>query len=200
VVGQAERHLEAFRDDEGYEYDRYRPRTPPDVLVPEDLAVTVLVNSRFDWRAFRTVMARGATLRLSDLPPVALEASTAADRTRLTALLAEVAAWPGFAASLATKVLHKKRPALIPLLDNRAIFGAYTYPAWPGTRSQGYSVKDVARIGTALEWITRDLTRPENTAAWVTLRALEPGLTPIELFDAVWWRYFRTVEPVNVLA
>jgi hypothetical protein len=33
--------------------------------------------------------------------------------------------WPGFGASVATKTLHKKRPALIPVLDNMAIFGAY---------------------------------------------------------------------------
>jgi hypothetical protein len=32
---------------------------------------------------------------------------------------------------VATKVLHKKRPKLIPSLDNEAIFGAYMNPKWP---------------------------------------------------------------------
>jgi putative NADH-flavin reductase len=32
---------------------------------------------------------------------------------------------------VATKVLHKKRPKLKPILDNEAIFGAYMNPKWP---------------------------------------------------------------------
>ena len=46
-----------------------------------------------------------------------------------------MAQWPGFAASVATKVLHKKRPGLIPVLDNQA-FGAYMNPNWPQNCTQ----------------------------------------------------------------
>ena len=42
----------------------------------------------------------------------------------MAAVIAHIANWPGFGASLATKVLHKRFPALIPILDNQAIFGA----------------------------------------------------------------------------
>ena len=45
--------------------------------------------------------------------------------------------WPWVGASLATKTLHKKRPALIPVLDNMAIFGAYDEPALAGEAGVG---------------------------------------------------------------
>jgi hypothetical protein len=38
--------------------------------------------------------------------------------------VAAVARWSGFGTSTASKVLHTKRPALVPILDNQAIFGA----------------------------------------------------------------------------
>ena len=51
-----------------------------------------------------------------------------------------MASWDGFAASVATKILHKKRPALIPILDNQAIFGAYMNPQWPSKPSRADSI------------------------------------------------------------
>lgn len=53
------------------------------------------------------------------------------------------------------------------------------------------------RIREALEWITGDLTRPENEAVWPVLKRQEPERSRIELFDMVWWVYFRQVEPVT---
>ena len=105
--------------------------------------------------------------------------------------------WPWVGASLATKTLHKKRPALIPVLDNQAIFGAYMNPLWPEKRSLADSVKAVPRIKEALDWITEDLTRPENESVWPQLQAIEPTRSRIELFDMIWWMYFRQVEPVG---
>ena len=39
-------HLYRQHGDIGYEYLKYQPITPNNVLLPEDLAVTLLVNSR----------------------------------------------------------------------------------------------------------------------------------------------------------
>lgn len=108
-----------------------------------------------------------------------------------------MAKWPGFAASVATKVLHKKRPRLIPILDNQAIFGAYMNSRWPKERSSMESIYDVARIREALDWIFCDLTRPETVEVWSRLEEIEPKRSRIELFDMVWWMYFRMVEPVT---
>jgi hypothetical protein len=87
-------------------------------------------------------------------------------------------------------ILHKKRPKLIPILDNMAIFGAYMNPLWPERRALDETIKSVPRIKEALDWIAHDLTRPENTSAWPCLEEIEPDRSRIELFDMVWWMYF----------
>ncbi len=97
---------------------------------------------------------------------------------------------------MATKVLHKKRPALIPILDNQAIFGAYMNPFWPQRLAAADTIKDENKICIALDWIAYDLVRAENAAAWDILLALEPNRTRIQLFDSIWWIYFRTQQPV----
>jgi hypothetical protein len=54
----------------------------------------------------------------------------------------------------------------------------------------------VGRIRAALDQIHTDLNHPANLHSWPVLEAVEPGLTHVELFDSVWWMYFREVEPV----
>lgn len=115
--------------------------------------------------------------------------------------------WPGVGASVATKTLHKKRPALIPILENMAIFGAYMYPAWPEKAALAETIKTVPRIKEALDWIAVDVTRPENETVWAHLHEIEPDRSRIQLFDMVWWMHFpatsrrsrrdRTVTPMS---
>ena len=119
------------------------------------------------------------------------------DRDRIAQIIAQMADWPGFAASVATKVLHKKRPATVPILDNQAISGAYMNADWPNRRSAADSVYSRNRIREALEWIWTDHAVPDNQDAWTELAQLEPARTRIELFDSVWWMYFRRLEPVG---
>lgn len=186
--------------DTGYIYQNYPMRTPFDRVVPEDLAVTLLVNSRVGRRAFQSLYEQGLSLDLSSLPNKPLEETTPEERKQVAKLISQLTHFPGFGASVATKVLHKKRPALIPILDNQAIFGAYMNPKWnpPSKPAPGESVKDERRISQALDWIAFDLTRPENAPTWEALQALEPALTRIQLFDAVWWMYFRDKQPFQV--
>jgi hypothetical protein len=42
-----------------------------------------------------------------------------------------------------------------------------------------------------------DLTRPENDASWASLAEIDPLRARIELFDMVWWVYFRRLQPVQ---
>lgn len=195
-VEDAEELLVAYRQDSGTRYLDHVPRTPPDELVPEDLAVTILINSRVGSAAFVAVQDHGAELDLHGLSDKPLEATSEAERVQLAELIAQVARWPGFAASVASKVLHKKRPALIPIIDNQAIFGAYMNPLWPQQPSLAESVYAAMRIKEAFDWIAFDLNRPENEKAWNELARIEPSRSRIELFDMVWWIYFRRVEPV----
>jgi hypothetical protein len=196
-LADPERMLLAYREDEGRRYLEQTPITPRDRIVPEDLAVTLLLNSRVGWKAYKSIQDLGPSIDLSTLPSVALEATSTGQSDALASLIREVAGWPGFATSVATKVLHKKRPALIPVLDNQAIFGAYMSAKWPASRSRGDSVWAIATIRDALERIAYDLTRTENAAVWAGLRSVEPDRSLIELFGMVWWSHFRRIEPVG---
>lgn len=197
VVDEVEARLLAYREDSGAEYLDFEPCTPTDRLAPEDLAVTTLINSRFGMSAFRSLAKHSHLVDLRLLPDVALEESTDNQRERVTVLTARVASWPGFGASTATKVLHKKRPRLIPILDNQAIFGAYMNPLWPDRSSLTETVKSPTRIKEALDWIAFDLVRDENHETWTRLQEIEPKRSRIQLFDSVWWIYFRDIEPVQ---
>jgi hypothetical protein len=198
VIDDPVRLLSAFTD-EGRRYLDYQPLTPRERLVPEDLAVTILINSRVSWRAFMSVQDHGDTVDLAQLTPKPLEQTDERDRALVAEVIAQVATWPGFGASVTTKILHKKRPDLIPILDNQAIFGAYMNPKWPGSPALMDTVKSRPRIAEALEWIAADVTRPENSVGWRAVQAQEPERTRIDLFDMVWWSYFRAVEPAGAV-
>ena len=197
VISDADNLLRQYRNDTGCDYLDYQPITPADKIVPEDLAVTLLLNSQVGWKAFRSLQEYGHTIKFTHLPMKPLEQTSEEERRQIADVITRLAQLPGFAASVATKVLHKKRPALIPILDNQAIFGAYMYPAWPKKLARTDSVKDQNLICSALNWITYDLNRPENEKEWSSLSLIEPRRTRIELFDSVWWMYFRKVQPVN---
>jgi hypothetical protein len=196
-VRRADELLIAYREDDGLRYLNHQAVTPSNELLPEDLAVTILINSQVGPAAFKSVQDLGPDLDLDVLPNKRLEDSTENDRQAIAEVIAEVAGWPGFAASVATKVLHKKRPGLIPILDNQAIFGAYMNPRWRTERSSTASVYSARRIGEAVEWITFDLNRSENAKAWSLLKRIETSRSLIEVFDMVWWMYFRSLEPVR---
>jgi hypothetical protein len=196
-VDCADELLVSYRSDDGLRYLDFQPITPPDRLLPEDLAVTILINSRVGPAAFKSLQDNAHTLDLRSLPDKPLEQTSERERQAVAEAAGSLAKWPGFAASVATKVLHKKRPRLIPILHNQAIFGAYMNPRWPELRSSTESIYAVARIRAALDWIHFDLTRAENANTWPHLEEIEPGRSRIELFDMVWWMYFRKIEPVT---
>jgi hypothetical protein len=196
VISDVDRLLREYRGDIGYEYLKYRPVTPPNKLVPEDLAVTLLVNSRVTYRAFQSLQKYGEGIEFNRLPLRPLQQILDTELKSLAKVIATVANWPGFAVSVATKVLHKKRPDLIPILDNQAIFGAYMNPSWPEKPSSQESIKSRTKIEQALRWIKTDLTRPENENTWPRLKESEPSHSLIEILDSVWWMYFRAKEPV----
>jgi hypothetical protein len=197
TIENADALLLQYRRDTGCYYLDHQPITPQNRLVPEDLAVTLLVNSQVGWRAFRSIQLHGTTIDLNSLPTKPLEQTTPEERRQIKDIIVTMAGWPGFAASVATKVLHKKRPGLIPILDNQAIFGAYMNPHWPVQIARSDSVKDGEQILRALNLIAHDLNREENRLSWNTLHDIEPTRTMIQLFDSVWWMHFRLTQPVS---
>jgi hypothetical protein len=197
LIENANDLLQKYRQDTGCYYLDHQPITPADAVVPEDLAVTLLVNSQVSWRAFRSLQLYGGSIDLKSLPLKPLEGTTLEERYIVGDIIAKMAGLPGFAASVATKVLHKKRPDLIPILDNQAIFGAYMNKNWPIQLGRSESVKNQEKILLALNYIAFDLNREENSLAWRRLQAMEPTRTRIQLFDGVWWMYFRLKQPVK---
>ncbi len=173
------------------------PVVRSDRVQPEDLGMTLLMNSRADGRAFQTLSREASAIDLSQLPNVSLLETNLEQRRQVAALVAQIAGWRAFGASVATKLLHKKRPALIPILDNQAVFGAYMNPRWPAGPSRTETIKSAERILEALEWIARDLALDANRESWLQLGTVRPNWTRVEIWDAVWWAYFRSKEPVR---
>ncbi|MDZ4177625.1 MAG: DUF6308 family protein [Coriobacteriia bacterium] len=198
VVNDCESKLQRFRDGYmGYSYVSYRPQTPTDRLLPEDLAVTLAFNSRATGRAFESLVTHGGKLDLSALPDKPLANTTATEREAVASAICQMTGWPGFRMSLATKTLHKKRPNLIPVLDNRAMVEAYLRPDWPDVRTAGQSWWGAQLIRAALDAVHFDLLRQENLDTWKALAQVDEKMTQIELLDAVWWVHFRDLEPVR---
>lgn len=114
VVDDPYSFLVAYRSDSGTDYLDFEPNTPIDVLVPEDLAVTVLINSRFDMRAFLAVQDRARELNLESVPATPLDDSSPKDRDHIAAVIAQMAKWPGFAASVATRFFTRSGQRVFP--------------------------------------------------------------------------------------
>jgi hypothetical protein len=197
-VGGCAAKLNGFRNGYmGYSYISHVPQTPSDRLLPEDLAVTLAFNSRATGRAFESLMAHAHELDLAAIPDKPLADTTDAERERLALAIDQMARWPGFRMSLASKTLHKKRPHLVPVMDNRAIVEAYMRPGWPETRTSGQSGWGLDLVRSTLAAIYADLIRTENQHTWTALAAVDPKMTRLELLDAVWWVHFRDLEPVR---
>lgn len=197
-VGDVEALLREWRvkeKDWGQLYLEFEPVTPKDRVLVEDLAATMLINSRVAAQAATSIYRYGDTLNLDVLPDKPLEETTDSERQVVAEVVGTMTGWPWIGASVATKTLHKKRPALIPILDNLAIFGAYMNPMWPDRPALADTIKSVPRVKEALDWIATDVTRPDNENVWVQLAHLEPERSRIELFDMVWWMEFRRLEP-----
>jgi hypothetical protein len=116
-VTDAEALLREWRKrerDYGQPYLEYKPVTPRDQLFVEDLAVTMLVNSRVAAQAAVSVARYGSSLDFSVLPDKALEETTDEERQAVANLIGTMTSWSWVGASLATKTLHKKRPAFDP--------------------------------------------------------------------------------------
>jgi len=178
----------------GLIYYGYEPRTPRDVFLAEDVAISLTLNSRASGRAVASVVQYGHTIDPRTLPEKALEETSGPERAQVAELLATVCTWPHIRASTATKILHKKRPALIPVLDNLAIFGAYMKRDWPEVGPSADSIGDKANILQALNSIFADVVRPENTDTWQELQRMDKNRTRIEIFDMVWWIHFKRTE------
>lgn len=206
VIADVERLARRFltcRRETGYDYYSYSSSRTDDVSI-SDVAVTLGMNSGVTGVAFRTILEHGPAITevLSAVPTnLALEDGTCGSveldtmvelvtfttnvgRNTEARRVAGLEPFPtGIGVSVATKLLHKKRPELLPVLDNQAIFVSYLGEKEPDWRNCGPAVC------RALEAIQRDLRHPSNEVGWAALSTQWPWLTRVELFDIIWWEY-----------
>ena len=173
----------------------------PDEFTTADVATSLLMNSQATAYTVRTVLKYGSrwSALLKDVPAdlhlqddaapghfeaVAdlIEAMTSAGRVRTPfkpdGLRSDIGV------SRATKIAHKKRPGLIPVLDNEAIFALFCDPP---VQDPGWGSRCRRHVIAALTDIRDALCLDKNQLAWNALAEVEPKWSRIEHFDAVWW-------------
>jgi len=176
--------------------DYYEPReteTDRNALCFGDLAWAVLLEGQPRSIAAQSLL-KTVPYDISGIPTAPLEeldsAGLAATRKVIAHLIERT---EGIAPAIATKMLHPKRRATVPICDNKAIFGSFLRPSWcPGDTISGRGT-----VLAALEAIHHCLTRDENQPAWDSLHAAYPSYQRVELFDMTWWTVLKT--PSNLV-
>ncbi len=161
------------------------------VLVDGDLLAPNLIGAEVDRGRF--LLLRELVPRLAgiaDLPPVGLQAAGDDVLDEVAALFAVLDDAPyagrGVRGSILSKVLHRKRPDLVPLYDSR-IFESYTAPG-AIERSVHRSWRDSMTL--LLQQMRADLQA--EAVAFDTLVAVADGagasLSRLRILDVLVWR------------
>lgn len=205
VIQNAEllvRQYEQCKNETGRDYlDLY---VNPNVICPEDLAMTLLMNSQVRGLAFRTLTGYRTQLeaQLAGIPQdVPLERASESLLNMVADMIASITEAGrqaaarraqglqplanGIMVSIGTKLLHKKRPSLIPVLDAEAIFRDYV-----GIPAPDWGQAAIPPVLMALKKIRGDLQLPQNIPGWAALgqQSAQPR-TRVQLFDMVWWQH-----------
>ena len=86
-----------------------------------------------------------------------------------------------------TKVLHKKRPQLIPIIDGQMVIG------WYNARHSGPKKSGIDRMVEVTERIREDMRRNTDPLRELQKELVEAGinLTRVRLFDMVLWEAYQ---------
>jgi hypothetical protein len=175
-------------------YDGIPDRDPYQIL-PDDVQVTISMNSFVsDAGRVRDVhrgMARACNALLRDIPPDADLASFDHDLSVARRMFDAACAPRGMLLAVATKVLHRKRPRYIPMLDS-VIIGAYAH-ALGKPAVKGLASSDKLRAGSAgtlvMESFRSDLAAAVGVLAALhqVLKAKNSPMTPVRLLEVAIW-------------
>jgi Family of unknown function (DUF6308) len=166
------------------------PSGDPDRIEPLDVLATVSVNGFYNANAatIRGVhrgLAAACNPLLPAIPPDPDLLTIDPSFTDVAALLLAAIGVPRVLIPVATKVLHRKRPNLIPMLDNVVLahyFGRLPPATQDKTRAAGAAIE-------ALERFRADLTavRAEIDAVVADLAAAGFLLTPVQVLEVLLW-------------
>jgi hypothetical protein len=192
--------LLAFCDGEYAYYDAI-PSADPNHIDPLDVLVTVAMNSFVNSAAkvhrVHQGMAANCDPLLQGIPEDADLVELERWRDLLRELLHVAVQAPFVLIPVATKVLHRKRRALIPMLDSvvfRHYLGGPDYKTiLPGTENKAKAA-DVAM--EALRLFRNDLRAAENEIARLREQLAFAGfaLTPVRILELLVW---TEVEPAG---
>ena len=184
-----------------YEYYDAIPSLDPDRVEPLDVLVTVAMNSRVDSAVKVHRVHQGLAANCDHLLPTLPEDANLVDLDRwrepLCELLHAAVQAPFVLIPVATKVLHRKRRSLIPMLDNVVLnyyLKSEMYRALlPGTQDKARAA-NVAM--TALDLFLADLVTAEQAIEGLRASVEEHGfqLTPVRILELMVW---MEVEPAG---
>ena len=193
--------LSAFCVEEYPYYDGV-PDADPDRVLPVDVMVTIAVNSyvtRADQvRTIHRGMAARCDRLLAEIPRDA-DLLGDAPLAEFRRLIHEAVQVRGVLIAVATKVLHRKRPAFIPMLDSVVLkhyLKAAGRPQWLDTKAQsGATAAEPAML--VLEHFREDLSTARKPLEAMRSQLARQGfpLTPVRMLEILVWnetqRYYR---------
>lgn len=195
-------HLAAYADPTGSRafasYDRLG--ADPNILEPVDFFAPALLDAPVRGADVRRMFLPSGPYRELHVTMKRLLLNEEAARARFEELdlRADTGPWalvravliasdrtPGIKASKVTKILHRKRPALVPIFDQRV---AHFYGCTPRRPSEFWPTlqADLNEHGTWLSTIARELQTPDHREV-TTLRAL----------DIIIWEHVTTGHPTS---
>ena len=175
---------------EEYPYYDALPSGDPHRVEPLDVLAAVAVNGFFNANAatIRTVhrgLATVCTPLLSAIPRDADLLTSDPSFPGVAALLEAAVSVPKVLIPVATKVLHRKRPYLIPILDNVVLahyLGRLPPATQDKTRAAGVAVEVLGRIRDDLAAV-----RSEVDAVATDLAAAGFVLSPVRVLEVLLW-------------
>jgi hypothetical protein len=175
---------------EEYPYYDALPSGDPDQVEPLDVLAAVAVNGFFNANAatIRTVHRGLAAACDSLLPVIPRNADLLTSDpsfSDLVALLRAAVKVPKVLIPVATKVLHRKRPNLIPILDNVVLahyLGRLPPATQDKTRAAGVAVEVLGRFRDELT-----VVRSEVDAIAFNLAAAGFVLSPVRVLEVLLW-------------
>lgn len=172
-------------------YDGYDPARARGPLVDTDFLAPVLLNVRLSIATYRNLLQVQSELqeKLDRLPNHSLLQATGQDIELVADLYSVIDAdrTHGARATTLSKVLHRKRPDLVPLYDAQV---RYTYmgcpnaPVGPGGRSRPWRKMMVELIPAMWYDLEAECPFYEEIAGYAT----NPAITALRALDIIaWW-------------
>lgn len=182
--------MRRFAQEEWVYYDGIPDRDPMQVL-PEDVLATVSMNSFVNTATKVRTIHRGLATTcnpiLATIPPDADLSSYDTDLTTARSLLDAACSVRGVGLAVATKVLFRKRPAYLPMLDSvvvRAYLEALRRPAIKGAGARGAFVMRAFR--TDLAAVSQPLAEIETALA-----AEDTPMTKLRILEILEWMAYE---------